>query len=270
MSVRWSECKYPSHQRNPPGNPARTLQAQPPWKPPTEYSSSADGSLTGGFGACLTLRGCFCCFLTKRVLTTCHGCAVPFRIAGSFPVGMKETHEGDINASSRMSLLRCSQNGTSDFLEGGPPKTTHTTNPVTCKNWFWKTNFLVETTFLIHLGSSTVLLGLKNPLGWYVQLIELMEEETLKEVRELPRVRLLTRGGKLGLGSSIWMVSGVLVPLHRRQWAACLKMLQALQTQEWELGIWGQAQEPVCWQAYWRQRNLQVAWVSQQGSEFIT
>lgn len=34
-------------------------------------------------------------------------------------------------------------------------------------------------------------------------MIELMEEETFKEVRELPRVRLLTRGGKLGLGSSI-------------------------------------------------------------------
>lgn len=139
-----------------------------------------------------------------------------------------------------------------DFLEGGPPKKPHTQQTETqwlAKTGFgMKTKFLVETTFLIHLGSSTVLLGLKNPQGWSVQLIELMEEETFKEVRELPRVRLLTRGGKLGLGSSIWMVSGVLVPLHRSQWASCLKM-QALQTQEWELGIWEQAQEPICWQA---------------------
>lgn len=129
-------------------------------------------------------------------------------------------------------------------LEGGSRQNTHTHQTETqwlAKTGFGiKTKFLVETTCLIHLGSTTVLLGLKNPQRWSVQLIELMEEGTFKEAKELPRVRLLTCGGKLGLGSSIWMVSGVLAPLHRSQLAFCLKR-QAHQTLEWELRIWEQA-----------------------------
>lgn len=76
----------------------------------------------------LNIMGMFLLFPNQEGLPTYHVDAVPFRIAGSFPVGMKKIHYVNINASFRISLLRCSQNGTYRLFRRWPPPKNHTHN----------------------------------------------------------------------------------------------------------------------------------------------
>lgn len=61
-----------------------------------------------------------------------------------------------------------------DFLEGGKETETQWRAKI---GFSMKTKFFAETTFLIHLGLITVLLGLKPPQRWSVQLTDLTDKE---------------------------------------------------------------------------------------------
>lgn len=90
--------------------------------------------------------------------------------------------------------------------------------------------------FLVCLGSSTVLLGLKGPQRWSVHLTDLTGEEN-KEVKGLSRVRLPTNASELGLDSRIGQ--GASFTTLSKSLRSLFKM-NIHQTYEWELRVWEQ------------------------------